>query len=127
MKCFCSSLFGLIRSVSIARQLCKGEFDTLSPVTLAFLTGVCVGTNNYLCAAYAIERVLATVFVKRYEKWRPYLGVLSSVAIVSCGCNIGVPFRVVSRKVKSRKCRVRGDFRTKDGVFAGRKRCQRVT
>lgn len=78
-----SLILGFCRVYYLAPSLLSTTLRMLGPLWLSFLMGIAINTNNYLCLAYTLERILATVFVKSYERQKPYIGIIFSLLIVS--------------------------------------------
>lgn len=83
LECFASLITGVDRSLFVISQLRQGAFDDRAPALTKFFGHMCGSINNYLCVAYTSERILATVYVRTYEKHRPYYGSLCVLVMVS--------------------------------------------
>lgn len=83
LKCVSSINQGFVRSYVLISLLGQRPFKPNPPVYASLLVIVSVNINIYLSAAYATERILATIFMRTYEKQRPYYGVGFAALIVS--------------------------------------------
>ncbi|KAH7707880.1 hypothetical protein AAVH_24876 [Aphelenchoides avenae] len=82
LKCVSSINQGFVRSYVLISLLGQRPFKPNPPVYASLLVIVSVNINIYLSAAYATERILATIFMRTYEKQRPYYGVGFAALIV---------------------------------------------
>lgn len=83
LECAASLIIGANRSVFAISKLQRGSFDDSGPALTKFFSHMCTSINNYLCLAYTSERIIATVYVKTYEKHRPYYGSACVLSLVS--------------------------------------------
>lgn len=82
VKCLSSAVYGINRSIFVATQLSKGSFDPSAPGISNFFSHMCGNINGHLSVAYTCERILATVFVKTYEKQKPFYGTVCLILLV---------------------------------------------
>jgi hypothetical protein len=85
LKCISSINQGCVRSYVLIGLLRQRPFEPNPPVYASLLVMISVNVNIYLSAAYATERILATILIQSYEKQRPYYGIGFALLVVS-GC-----------------------------------------
>ncbi|KAH7712267.1 hypothetical protein AAVH_20396 [Aphelenchoides avenae] len=83
LKCLASLSFGIARAVETTRLVQLPSYSLYPPAWVAFISGVGAGVNSQLCWAYTLERILATAFVKTYERQRPWFGCVVGGFIVA--------------------------------------------